>query len=107
MSIPVDLATLGDTLEQYPWGFFVTVDDAHVAHSLAVATDFRDGVLHLSAGRGTRANATARPAVTMAFPGADGRAYSLILDGTVIVHDDGLVFTPTSAVLHRPALTTP
>ena len=33
------------------------------------------------------------------------RICSLSLDGsTAAVHDDGVVFTPTSAVLHRPAL---
>jgi hypothetical protein len=98
------LEDLGATLAEHPWGYFVTVDEQQVAHSLAVATDFRDGLLHLAAGRGTRANATARPAVSMVFPGADGRAYSLILDGSAEVLDDAIVFTPTSAVLHRPAL---
>jgi hypothetical protein len=104
MSIPVALSDLGATLGDFPWGYFVTVDDRNVAHSLAVATDFRDGVLHLAAGRGTRANAEERPFVSMVFPGADGRAYSLILDGRAEVSDDGVVFTPSSAVLHRPAL---
>ncbi len=104
MSIPVALSELGATLADFPWGYFVTVDDQHVAHSLAVPTDFREGALHFDAGRGTRANAQSRPSVTMVFPGVDGRAYSLILDGTATVADDGVRFTPTSAVLHRPAL---
>lgn len=104
MSIPVALDELSTTLAGYPWGYFVTVDDQQVAHSLAVPTDFRDGTLHLAAGRGTRANALERPEVTMVFPGVDGRAYSLILDGRAELGDEGLVFVPTSAVLHRPAL---
>jgi hypothetical protein len=104
MSIPVALVDLATTLAEYPWGYFVTVDESHVAHSLAVATDFRDGALHLSAGRGTRANAQARPTVSMVFPGVDGRAYSLIVDGSAAVADDAIVFSPASAVLHRPAL---
>jgi hypothetical protein len=104
MSIPVDLADLGTTLADFPWGYFVTVNDRQVAHSLAVPTDFRDGLLHLAAGRGTRVNAQERPFVSMVFPGVDGRAYSLILDGRADVVGDGIVFTPTSAVLHRPAL---
>jgi hypothetical protein len=69
-----------------------------------VATDFRDGAFHLSAGRGTRANVEERPFVSMVFPGADGFAYSLIVDGTAHVHDTGITLAPTSAVLHRPAL---
>jgi len=104
MSIPVDLADLGTTLADFPWGYFVTVDERQVAHSLAVATDFRDGAFHLSAGRGTRANAEQRPFVTMVFPGADGHAYSLIVDGTAHVDDAGITLVPSSAVLHRPAL---
>ena len=104
MSIPVDLADLGTTLAEYPWGYLVTVDDAQVAHSLAVATDYRGGVFHLDGGRGTRANAQARPFVSMAFPGVDGRAYSLIVDGRAEVLDNGITVVPTSAVLHRPAL---
>jgi hypothetical protein len=104
MSIPVDLADLGTTLADFPWGYLVTVNDRQVAHSLAVATDFRDGVFHLSAGRGTRANAQERPFVSMVLPGADGHAYSLIVDGTAHVHDAGITLTPSSAVLHRPAL---
>lgn len=104
MSIQVDLAELATTLADYPWAFFITVNDASVAHSLAVPTDFRDGAFHLQAGRGTRANAAARPATTLAFPGVNGAAYSLIVDGTAEVLDDAVRFTPTSAVLHRPAL---
>jgi hypothetical protein len=98
------LDDLGATLADFPWGYFVTVDERNVAHSLAVATDFSDGALRLAAGRRTRANASERPFVSMVFPGADGHAYSLILDGRADVSDDGVVFTPTSAVLHRPAL---
>jgi hypothetical protein len=104
MSIPVDLADLTTTLTDYPWGYFITVGEQHVAHSLAVPTDYRDGVFHLQAGRGSRANATARPQVSMVFPGADGTAYSLVIDGTATAVDDGVQFAPSHAVLHRPAL---
>lgn len=104
MSIPVDLADLATTLTDYPWGYFITVGEQHVAHSLAVPTDYRDGVFHLQAGRGSRANATARPQVSMVFPGADGTAYSLVIDGTATAVGDGVQFAPSHAVLHRPAL---
>jgi hypothetical protein len=104
MSVQVELAELGNALADHPWGYFITVNDRMVAHSLAVPTDYRDGVLHLQAGRGTRANVMVRPSVTMAFPGATGSQYSLIVDGTAEVLDEAVVFTPTSAVLHRPAL---
>lgn len=104
MSIAVDIAELPEVLLGYPWGYFTTVADDGRAHLLAVPTDWRDGALHLDAGRGSRGNATARPHVTFAFPGADGFGYSLIVDGVAEVRDEHVVVTPTWAVLHRPAL---
>jgi len=104
MSIPVTLAELETALAPYPWGYLVTVGDDQRAHSLAVPTDFRDGVLHAAAGRSTRANVSARPSITMAFPHPRPGEYSLIVDGNAVADDAGVVFTPTSAVLHRPAI---
>lgn len=104
MSIAVDIAELPDVLGGYPWGYFTTVGDDGRAHLLAVPTDWRDGALHLQAGKGSRANAAARPTVTIAFPGSDGSGYSLIVDGRAEVRDEWVVVTPTWAVLHRPAL---
>jgi hypothetical protein len=110
MSIPVSLAELPAALAAYPWGFLVTVGDDLRAHSLAVPTDLREGVLRMAAGRSTRANLTARPGVTMVFPHPVAAEYSLILDGQAVVDADGsgesVAFTPTHAVLHRPALQT-
>jgi hypothetical protein len=104
MSIAVDIAELPEALLGYPWGYFTTVGDDGRAHLLAVPTDWRDGALHLDAGRGSRANAAARPHVTLAFPGSDGTGYSLIVDGVAEVRDEHVTVTPTWAVLHRPAL---
>jgi hypothetical protein len=104
MSIAVSLDELESKLALYPWGFLITVSDAGRAHSLAVPTQYVDGVLAASAGRGTRANATARPELTMVFPPASGTEFSLIVDGVARVFDDHVEVTPTSAVLHRPAL---
>ncbi len=104
MSIPVTLADLPDALGGFPWGYLVTVSDDLRAHSLAVPTDWRAGALHMQAGRGTRANATVRPQVTLVFPSPEPGAFSLIVDGTATVHDDGVTVSPSSAVLHRPAI---
>jgi hypothetical protein len=104
MSIAVALADLDLTLQSYPWGYLVTVSDQQRAHSLAVPTQYVDGVFAMVAGRGTMANASARPNVTMVFPPASGTEYSLIVDGTARAFDDHVEVTPTSAVLHRPAL---
>ncbi len=109
MSIPVPLEELPATLAGYPWGYLVTVGDDLRAHSLAVPTDWRDGSLVMAAGRSTRANVAARPDVTMVFPHPQAGEYSLILDGRAAEHPDEsggslLVFTPSHAILHRPAL---
>ncbi len=104
VSIAVSLADLHTKLAEYPWGYLVTVSDQQRAHSLAVPTHYVDGVLAMSAGGGTRANATARPDVTMVFPPASGTEYSLIVDGRAQVFVDHIEFTPTNAVLHRPPL---
>jgi hypothetical protein len=104
MSIPVTLADLPTTLGQYPWGYLVTVGPALRAHSLAVPTRWMDGALHATVGRSTRDNVTERPEITMVFPHPQQGEYSLIVDGIATVADAAVVFTPTSAVLHRPAL---
>lgn len=104
MSIAVELAELPTALQQYPWGYLVTVGDDGRARSLAVPTDCRQGLLHAEVGKGTAANIAARPAVTMVFPGVDGTVYSLIVDGTATVVDGHATLVPEWAVLHRPAL---
>ena len=109
MSIPVALEELAATLAGYPWGYLVTVGDDLRAHSLAVPTQWRDGALIMDAGRSTRANVAARPDVTMVFPHPRPGEYSLIVDGRAAEQVDAtgrslVVFTPSQAVLHRPAL---
>lgn len=98
------LADLESTLVEYPWAYLVTVSDQQRAHSLAVPTHYVDGVFAAAAGRGTCANARARPNVTMVFPPASGIHHSLIVDGLARVSDGQVEITPTNAVLHRPAL---
>jgi hypothetical protein len=104
VSIAVSLDELEATLRGYPWGYLVTVTDEQRAHLLAVPTKFVDGVLTMETGRGARTNAAARPDVTMVFPSASGTELSLIVDGRAHVFDDHVEVTPTTAVLHRPAL---
>lgn len=104
MSIAVPLDEVADRLALYPWGYLVTVRDDGRAQSLAVPTRYADGVLIATVGRGTAANATARPNVTMLFPGPTGEDFSLIVDGDATVHGDHLTMAVTWAVLHRPAL---
>ena len=107
MSIAVPLDELADRLASYPWGYLVSVRDDGRAQSLAVPTRYVDGALVATIGRGTASNATARPNVTMLFPGPTGEEFSLIVDGDATVDGDHLAMAPTWAVLHRPALQPP
>ena len=104
MSIEVPLDELESRLAQYPWGYLVTVRDDGRAQSLAVPTLMVDGALIATIGRGAALNATARPSVTLLFPGASGQEQSLIVDGEARAEGDRIEVTPTWAVLHRPAL---
>lgn len=104
MSIAVPLDELADRLAAYPWGYLVTVRDDGRAQSLAVPTRYADGALVATVGRGTAANAVARPNVTLLFPGPTGEDFSLIVDGDATLDGDQIAVTPTWAVLHRPAL---
>lgn len=104
MSITVPLADLPATLADFPWCYLVTVGDDQRAHSLAVPAVLVDGRFTATAGRSTRANVTARPTVTLVFPPASGREYSLIVDGLAQVEGEQVLIEPTGAVMHRPAL---
>jgi hypothetical protein len=107
MSVAVPLDELASRLAAFPWGYLVTVRDDGRAQSLAVPTQLIDGALVATIGRGTAANVTARPNVTLVFPGATGEDYSLIVDGDARVDGEQITITPTWAVLHRPALGRP
>ena len=106
MSIAVALADLPATLAGYPWGYVVTVGPDLRAHVLAVPTVFADGRFTLDGGRSTRANAAARPEVTMVFPSPMAGEYSLVVDGDAVLHEGHIEVHPARAVLHRPALPT-
>jgi hypothetical protein len=106
MSIAVPLEELADRLADFPWGYLVTVRDDGRAQTLGIATQYVDGALVATVGGRTAANAVARPQVTLVFPGADGTAFSLIVDGDARVDGDHVHITPTWAVMHRPALKT-
>jgi hypothetical protein len=83
--------------------YVVTVGDdgrAHVAPTTAVVDP--GGVVVLTdVGRRTRANLAAGAAVTVVWSTGDPAEYTLIVDGTATVDDDGCVVRPDRAVLHR------
>jgi hypothetical protein len=104
MSIPVKPEDLAEALRSYPFGYLVTVGQDGRPHVVAVSPSLRQGALHVEdTGRRTRANAAARPDVTLVHPPASPGGYSLIVDGRAEVADDVLLVSPSSAGLHRPA----
>ena len=99
MAIPdLEAATV-----EYAWAYLLTVRDDLRPHVVAVTPVWRDGSLEMDVGRGTGRNAAERPAVTLCYPPVQEGGYSLIVDGDASVSDQTVRFTPTGAVLHRPA----
>jgi len=104
MSIPVELQRLEDTLRRYRFAYLLTANPEGAPHAVAVAAVLQGGTLVVqSAGRRTRANAQAHPAVGLVWPPQAEGDYSLIVDGQAAVDGESLRITPTRAVLHRPA----
>ena len=103
VSIPVAIPDLEAATVEYAWAYLLTVRDDLRPHVVAVTPVWRDGSLEMDVGRGTGRNAAERPAVTLCYPPVQEGGYSLIVDGDASVSDQTVRFTPTGAVLHRPA----
>lgn len=106
MSIAVALDDIPQAIAaQIGWCYLLTVSDDGQPRVLAVTPDVDDGgTLRCGAGRGTAANAAARPSVTLVYPPADPAAMSLIIDATATVDGSAISLTPTWAVMHRSAV---
>jgi hypothetical protein len=100
----VSVSVLSELFERVrefgPRAFLVTVSDDGSPHVVSVPVERHDDGLTVGAGRTSRANATARPAVSLVWPPLDDGSYSLIVDGSL---EDGATLNPTAAVLHRVA----
>jgi len=104
MSIPVPLDELRDVaVGQAPFAYLLTVTDEQRAHAVAVTVSIDDGVVACQAGKGSCANATARPHVSLLWPPATAGDYSLIVDGQASVDGSTVRVAPARAVRHRPA----
>lgn len=105
MSVKVNLDKLAETLADFPFGYLITVGDDFRAHTVAVTPILVDGVFTIGPlGNTTRRNAQSHEAVTVLWPPREPTGYSLIVDGTAEVTEDGVRLTPTRAVLHRSAI---
>lgn len=106
MSAPVSTAALEEQLERFGAGpYLLTVGPDGRPHAVSVQVSFSAGVFATRVGRSSRANASARPDVTLLWPVVDQEGFSLIVDGTARIGpdpaDDRLEVLPTGAVLHR------
>jgi hypothetical protein len=103
VSIAVALEELADKLAEYPWCYLVTSGEDR-PHLLAVKPSLVEAGLRCETGHSSRANVVRNPLVVLMFPPNDTGGMSLIVDGTAEVNGDGVVVTPTWAVLHRSAM---
>lgn len=106
MSVAVDRAGLSERIGEYGRAAFLVSVGDEGPHVVSVRVSEVGTALVMAAGRGTRANIAARPAVTLLWPAPPGGAYSLVVDGAAAVApgEDGTVeVEPTSGVLHRVA----
>lgn len=102
MSIPVEIGDLEGALADFGSGYLLTTTDGRVK-VVTVDPTHDDGTLVITApGRGTLANLAANHTVTLVFPPAAPKGYSLLVDGTGDVDGEDVRVTPATAVLHRP-----
>lgn len=104
MSVNVELADLGQRMQEYGFAYLVTVGDSGKSHVVAVTPVLTaEGIAVGGMGRHTMANLAANPLVTLVWPPRAEGAYSLIVDGTAAGAEATVTVTPTRAILHRPA----
>ncbi|MDX2378926.1 MAG: pyridoxamine 5'-phosphate oxidase family protein [Acidimicrobiia bacterium] len=103
MSIPVAIPDLAGALDGYGWAYLLTVKDDLRPHTVAVTPTWSRDALVMEVGRGSAVNAAARSSITLCYPPLESDGYSLIVDGQATVDGSLITFTPSTAVLHRPA----
>ena len=103
MSIAVALEELAAKVDDYPYCYLVTTGEER-SHLLAVKPTVVEAGLRCETGHSSRANVVRNPLVVLLFPPVEADGFSMIVEGRSEVNGDGVVVTPTWAVLHRPAM---
>jgi hypothetical protein len=109
VSVSVSLERLREEVARHgDVAYLLTVGGDGRPHTVQLAVAWSDDAdeLVVMPGKGTLANAAARPLVSLLWPPTEPGGYSLIVDGEATGTGDGidrLAVTPTKAVLHRPA----
>ena len=102
MTVPVGLDRLRSEAAVYgDTPYLLTVSDDGRPHAVSVRVSWEHSQLRLPGGSRSRANASARPEVTLLWPAIEDGGFSLIVDGSASVAAEEMVISPTSAVLHR------
>jgi hypothetical protein len=102
VSIAVALEELPQKVAEYPFCYLVTTGEER-PHLLAVKPSVVEGGLRCETGHSSRTNVVRSALVVLVFPPTEPAGFSMIVDGEGEVNGDGIVVTPTWAVLHRPA----
>lgn len=102
MSIPVEIGDLEGTLADFGSGYLLTTTEGRVKVVTVDPECDGTGLVVAGPGRGTVANLAANPAVTVVFPPAEPKGYTLLVDGTAVVEGEDVRVEPATAVLHRP-----
>ena len=103
MSIPVSLDRLAETLTDFGAGYLLTASaEGRVKVVTVEPTVAEGGLLVVGPGRGTLGNLAGNPLVTLAFPPAQAKGFTLLVDGTAEGVGEDVRIVPTGAVLHRP-----
>ncbi|TRW46111.1 pyridoxamine 5'-phosphate oxidase family protein [Georgenia yuyongxinii] len=112
MSIKVEIAQLGHAMAEHDFAYLLSPGRER-PHVVALVPRLVGGALVLdSPGRSALTLAASHPAVTLVFPPRAASGYTLIVDGVAELPEGepgdgagyGLTVTPSSAILHRPAV---
>ena len=105
MSIAVSIDKLREEVARFgPTPYLLTVSEDARAHAVAVTVEWQGDDLVMGIGGRSSRNAQVHPDVSLLWPPFEPGGYSLISDGVARdLGDERMAFSPTKAVLHRPA----
>ena len=103
MSIPVEIEKLAEALADRGAGYLLTASADGGVKAVSIDPSLAGGVLRCPPSRGSARNLADRPAATLLFPPTEPGGHTLLVDGTATADDEGITFTPGTAVLHRRA----
>jgi len=102
VTVPVGLDQLRTEVAKYDGPpYLLTVSEDGRPHPVSVLVSWQDDELKLLGGTRSRANASARPDVTLLWPAREGGGFCLIVDGRASVEGEEMTIRPISAILHR------